>query len=578
MKRVLSLLSLLLMTRAFFAQEIDIDWSKPIVCDNKNFGFFNQFIGSNVDYVYAKYTNMALAKKNKNSSVRLVAYDKETMKPVKDRVVTGFKSDATKSKAYDDKTYYGEAVFDDVIMIFWLQKKDKKTTLFAETYSPDLKPVEKLKKVYEAKEDDASLRVRFNKKAGSFAVVINPTFDDDGEIILDYVKVKSDLNTDTKDVVKLPFERQEDLKEVSISGSYGIEPDGKIYALCSITQNNKKLIKRQYKSTSILAEINPNKGDKIVYDATIESDGKMILSKNYSITAGTIYVYGFYRNSDEKDKRGNSGADGVFISKASKAKEGLQDLKFTEFTKDFIEQLYADDPETQAANKKKKPTKKKDKDKDDTGIAWTYEVEQSRIVDNDVIMICTQEYNYAVTTCDQNGRCTTRYYCSKSDVTSIRMNLKGDIVWASNLDRQITYSGWNIPDIELVHKGDNFFITYGNVFMEKTADQKRKKSKSKELLRDEFEYAILNLKSGEIEKQTYRVNKPNVEKKDRKSVGARAIAVVDNEMYVNSIKYKLDWSKSYVCLLPVCGWYYFFLSPNTKKGEGYLGHITTSNQ
>lgn len=205
MKRVLSFLVILLMTKAFFAQEIDIDWSKPIVCDNKNFGFFSEFIGSNADYVYAKYTNMALARKNKNSSVRLVAYDKETMKPAKDRVITGFKSEATKSKAYDDKTYYGEAVFDDVIMIFWIQKKDKKTTLFAETYSTDLKPVEKLTKVYEAKEVDAALRVRYNKKAGSFAVVINPTFDDDGEIILDYVKVKSDLNTDTKDIVKLPL-------------------------------------------------------------------------------------------------------------------------------------------------------------------------------------------------------------------------------------------------------------------------------------------------------------------------------------------------------------------------------------
>lgn len=575
MKSIFSCIVFLLITNIFIAQDIDIDWSKPIVCDNKNFGFFNEFIGANNEYVYAKYTNIALSRKKANSSVRLVAYDKETMKPAKERIITGFKSDATKSKAYDDKTYYGEAVFDDALMIFWVQKKDKKTTLFAEVYGTDLKPIEKLQKVYEAKEENAALRIRYNKKAGSYVIVLNPTFDNDGEIILDYVKVKTDLNTDTKDVVKLPFDREEDLKEVSISGSYSLEPDGRLYALCSITQNNKKLIKRTYKSASILAEINPEKGDKITYDASIESEGKSILSKNYTISGGTIYVYGFYRNSNEKDKRGNSGADGLFISKASKAKEGLQDLKFTEFTRDFIDQLYADDPETQAANKNKKPTKKKDKDKDDTGIAWTYEVEQSRVVDNDVIMICTQEYNYSVTTCDQNGRCTTRYYCSKSDVTCIRMNLKGDVVWASNLDRKITYSGWNIPDIELVQRNDQFYITYGNIFMDKAEGQKKKKTKSKELLRDEFEYAVLDLKSGEIEKQKYRVNKPNAEKKDRKYVGARAIEVVDNEMYVNSIKNKMDWKKSYICLIPFCGWYYFFLSPNTKKGEGYLGHITT---
>jgi hypothetical protein len=575
MKRVLALCMLLLVTKVFYAQEIDIDWSKPIVCDNKNFGFFSEFIGSNAEYVYAKYTNMSYSAKNKNSSVRIVAYDKETMKPVKDRIITGFKSEASKSKTYADKTYYGEAVFDDVIMIFWKQKKDKKTAMYAEVYGPDLKPVEKLTKVYDAKEEDAALYIRYNKKAGSSVVIINPTFDKDGEILLDYVKVKSDLNTDTKDIVKLPFEREEDLKQVSIAGSYSMEPDGKIYALCSIKQNDRKLIKRTTKSASFIAEINPDKGDKIVYDATIESENKAILSKDYTISGGVIYVYGFYRNMDEKDKRGNSGADGVFISKASKAKEGLDDLKYTEFTKSFIEQLFADDPETKAKNDKKKPTKKKDKDKDDDGIAWTYEVEQSRIINNDVVMICTQEYNYAVTTCDGNGRCTTRYYCQKSDVTSIRMNLKGDIVWASNLDRRITYSGWNIPDIELIQKNNSLYITYGNTFMEKTADQKRKKSKSRELLRDEFEYAILNLTNGEIEKHTYRVNKPNAEKADRKNVGARGIVVVDNEMYVNSIRYKLDWSKSYWCLIPCFGFYHFMYSPNTKKGEGYLGHITT---
>ena len=575
MKKLLIFCLLCLSVPLLRAQEIEIDWSKPIVCDNKNFGFFETFIGSNNEFVYAKYVNMALSRKNQNSSVRIVAYDKETMKPVKEKVITGFKSEASKGKAYNGKTFYSNVVFDDQIIIFWLEHKDKKTAIYAESYAPDLKPLEKLQKVYEIKEEKVSPKIRSNKKAGSFAIILYPSVDEEGqEIILDYAKVKSDLTVEEKDVVKLPFDKEEGFKDVSVQGSYGVEDDGKLYALCSINQSNRKVIKRQYRSESFIAEIDPAKGSSNVYDATIDDEDKSILSKTFSINSGTIYVYGFYRNSNEKDRKGNSGADGVYISKISKAKEGLQDLKYTEFTKEFIEELYATDPETQAANKKAKPTKKKDKDKDDTGIRWTYEVEQSRVIDNDVIMVCTQEYNYSTTTCNSQGQCTTRYYCSKSDVTTIRMNLKGDVVWASNLDRQITYSGWNVPDIELIQRKDKLYLTYGNRFMEKQADQKKKKAKSGELMRDEFEYGVLDLKSGEVEKQTYRVNKPNTEKKDRKSVGARGIQVVDNEMYVNSITTKMDPKKLYWCLIPVCGWYYYLMSPNTRVGTGYLGHIS----
>jgi hypothetical protein len=127
MKKFLIFCLLCLSVPLLRAQEIEIDWSKPIVCDNKNFGFFETFIGSNNEFVYAKYVNMALSRKNQNSSVRIVAYDKETMKPVKEKVITGFKSEASKGKAYNGKTFYSNVVFDDQIIIFWLEHKDKKT-------------------------------------------------------------------------------------------------------------------------------------------------------------------------------------------------------------------------------------------------------------------------------------------------------------------------------------------------------------------------------------------------------------------------------------------------------------------
>jgi hypothetical protein len=575
MKRIL-LLTLSIITAAqAWSQEVDIDWSKPMVCDNKNFGFFETFIGSNSEFVFGKFTN-GLLTTAKKSSIRIVAFDKETMKPVKDKVIVGFKSDGAKTKIYDGKTYFDEVVFEDKIMIFWLEYSKKKgTILYAETYDMTFKLVEKMTKVYEALGEKKTPYLRANKKAGDFVLVFRVDVNDEKEkIYLNYIKISSDLNVSSPEEVILPFEKDEDFKSVRVSGRYSLEDNGKFMALCTVIQNNKKLIKNKSKSESFLAEIDVNGGKNTIYNATIDDPSKSILTKTFSVYDGTIYVYGFYRNSNEKDRRGNSGADGVYISKMSKAKEGLQELKFTEFTREFIDELYADDPETQAA--KKKAPKKKDKDKDDTGLAWTYEVEQSRIVNNDVIMICTQEYNYSVTTCDSKGNCTTRYYCRKSDVTSIRMNLKGDVVWASNLDRQITYSGWNIPDIELIQRGDKFIVTYGNTQMEKVEGKKKKKSKSGEQLRDEFEYAELDLNSGEIQKETYRVNKPNAEKKDRKSVGARGIQVVDNEMYVNSITTSYDWKKSWLCLIPVCGWYYFALSPNAKIGKGYLGHINVT--
>ena len=139
---------------------------------------------------------------------------------MKEKVITGVKIDATKAKEYNGKTFYSNVVFDDQIMIFWLEQKDKKTAIYAESYSSDLKQIEKLQKVYEIKQDKVAPKIRSNKKAGSFVIILYPSVDEEGqEIVLDYVKVKSDLTAEEKDVVKLPFDKEEGFKDVSVHGA-----------------------------------------------------------------------------------------------------------------------------------------------------------------------------------------------------------------------------------------------------------------------------------------------------------------------------------------------------------------------
>ncbi|MES1181910.1 MAG: hypothetical protein ABUL44_03855, partial [Flavobacterium sp.] len=300
-------------------------------------------------------------------------------------------------------------------------------------------------------------------------------------------------------------------------------------------------------------DIKKNKATSI--DINAGDEEHLTFQSSFTVQPTGVYIYGFFRNANDSKK--GSGADGIYFAKADIKNGNMEKIHYEQFTAEFIKELVANDPEAQKEQEKKDKKKKRD----DSELNWLYEIEVSDFIDDHIVLLCTREYNYSVRTCNQNGACYTTYYCEKQDVTFFKIDLKGKIAWAKNLDRKVTYTGaWNIPDINFITKDKMLYVTYGSSFMEGAQKKNRRSSKSNEMLRDNLEYATVNLNTGEVKKNNHRVNQPNTPKKLAKQVSATSIITMDNQMYVNSIRVKTNPAAFALCLIP-CPfvWYYAFL-------------------
>ncbi len=578
---ITTLLFVVLLASHLFSQEITIDWSQKIQCDNKAFGFFDGFIGTNSQYVYAKYSNLANMPKNRNESIRYVAYDKETMKVASEKILCGFGTKKGSENKYKKLKYLETIVFENSVFVFWSNEDSNLNEILAESFDADLKPLTKLTKIYSGSYSDPKKKysdvvILSNKTVGENILIVDPAVQPQNKgVELEYVLLNKDLEDIYTNKIELPFEIDQELDNLTVTGSYTYGEDGNLYVLCSVAQSEKKVFRRmKARYDSFFSVVNLKNGSAETLDIVIEDENKFILAREFNIQPDGILIFGFYRNISDDEKKG-FGADGVFSAKIDSKNYELGKMKFTEFDAEFIKELYAEDPEAKAEDKKKS-NKKKEKE-DQSELDWNYEIEVSRVIDGEVIMMCTKMYNYTVQSCDSKGNCTTRYYCRKEDVTAIKLDKKGGIAWASNLDRSVTYSGWNVRDVKVFKENNTLYVSYGSGFMDGAEKKNRKSAKSKEVRQDLFEYATLNLGSGGFEKQSYRLNKANAAKDDKKIVSAANISVLDNVMYVNTVTTKIKPTRYLACLIPCpIVWWWVFLSPSSKVGKGNLGRVKTA--
>jgi hypothetical protein len=158
--------------------------------------------------------------------------------------------------------------------------------------------------------------------------------------------------------------------------------------------------------------------------------------------------------------------------------------------------------------------------------------------DDNLVLLCDRMRNWSVTTCDSKGNCHTNYYCDKCNVTAFKLSKDGTLLWASNLDRRITYNGWNIYDLKSMHTSDKIYTTYGSAYVAGAKKKNRASRKSRGYMTDRFEYAVFDYASGNFSKKEYKVNPINAKKGDKKFMDPTKISVIDNELFANSIKVK----------------------------------------
>ncbi|MFN5459414.1 MAG: hypothetical protein ACK5AY_05855 [Bacteroidota bacterium] len=567
----------LLMLYAFgFYSQADLTWSDMQVYDNKEDGFFSYYIGGNDKYLYAFFDNRQ--RSPRKSKIKFVAFDNKTMSKVSDVLVIDRKN-SEQSKAYDGLYYHKTLIFNDILYTFWIKENSEKDELFVQSFDSQLKPLNKLKKIYELtsgrkSSKKAELFVMGNPKNSQSILIGGELSGDKGQNVkVEYKVLKSDFSFAGAGQITLPVVITGNSNGLTSSYSYGDDGNLHVETSVMIPKEERKTLKKNESHTytiySIVDVINNN-----VKSYPLKFDNKNIFDVGVVSQKGIVKIFGFYCDI-LKDPRGVD-THGIFYSEINPSTKELEKMNFTMFTKMQLDALFSGDSEDRKDKAGILSGKKKKKSEDES-LGSNYQIEQVKSFDEQYLTIfCSLMYNYSRTVCDQKGNCRTYYYCNKRNVTAFKLDNIGNIVWASNLDREMTYSGWNVKDLTVVSPDQKrFYVSYGSSY---SKDSKRKNTfnkKSGKHMRDFFEYAVFDYSSGNFSKEEYEINPQGTKTAERKFIAANDIQAINEKFYVNSERIKLKPGKLIGgCLLSIAcppAGILMLNNSNSKRGTGYLG-------
>jgi hypothetical protein len=552
---------------------------------NKEGGYFKQFINANSHYVYSLNTDLVVLRKSngkRDINMALYAYDKNSLTQ-KHSVQLRGKDNQKRSELLKGKVYLKTIVQEELVFVFWEETEKKTVSVFAESFDYNLRQVEKLKKVYSYDGKYKTGAIVLNALEDNTDILIGHEFSDErgGEIKFEYVLFDSGLSKLAAKELEYSFSRVG--KNYSgISSKYNLGKDGNLYIQTDVVlskDDKKNLEKGESSSYTKFTVVNLEDGDYKTLDVRFED--KNVLNFNYTIGDGEVRLYGFYNDLTIDNKKRST--NGIFHTTLNSNSLEISKPVFSEFDKRTLDKLFKEDKEDRKKSKAFTRKGKARKDAvDNVSLQDNYVIETARILDDgNIVLFGTKMRNYTVTVCttDSKGVTTCREvpYCDKGNVTLFNLNKDGELTWSSNIDRQITYGRHNRYDLRVLKKENKAFVIYGSRYEVEAEKKSRGSQKSKSDVRDKFEYAIFDLDGGESEKNEFVVNKPQVEKEERKYVNPFSISVFNDEYYLNSVKVTRNVGKtiagcaaSIVCF-PVI--YFVAIHPAFREGEGYLGKL-----
>lgn len=570
---MIQLAMLLFCSLAFAQNDIDLKWSEQFIYDNKLDGFFDDYVGVNSKFVYAKFSNLTRKSKKADSKVKLLVFDKTTMKKAGELELKGYNS------KYEDLDYYRTVVLDENIYVIWQKEKKGLTEIYAESFDAKLKSKKKLSKIYEVNKSKSGYENMFiiSNRLVDNRILIGKELavtKDRENLRLEYKLMDSEFSLISSKQITLPIEVDKK-RGGGLVCDYEFGDNGQLYIqdMIRLSFDEIKMLKKGEASTyPFIMQVNLDNGELGSYGVKFMK--KNTFNSSYLITKKAIRVYGFFSDL-EKDEKGKD-THGIYYISLDPVTFKPMDIKFSYFEKSFLDILYAADKENQKKGKGLFKSKKA-KASDDQSIDDNYIIERVIEDGNDIVLFCTIMRNWQKTVCStsSNGAtsCVTYYYCTKSNVTAFKLNTSGEILWAKNLDRSITYNRWDVHDLNVVKDNDNYYVVYGSAYQINAKKKNGRSYKSGQQQQDRFEYATFASSTGNFKKAEYSVNGFNVKKADKKYVNASNVMVMDNRMYTSCVRTKLK-PATYISLLcpPVFLVLYNF-NMNVRKGKGFLGTI-----
>ncbi len=565
------------------AQNFTISWSEKTRFDNRVDGWPDELIGKNGAFMYVKFSNYAIKKKKKFKKVKLLAYKVNDMQLGAVAELKGF------DDKYDKLNYHTTIVSKDHVFVFWLNPKKKNggNDLMVESFSPNLKREGKLTKIndqtFGSKGMEELVVLSHPKFKNKFVVV--KQFDlskSSGIVRLEYKVYNADFTIANSGTAELPVVLKEKKglfgKSKGFDGShieFELSDDGKIYVQQEVQLTDEELKaakKNEPHVYTTVSQINPLTSKLQSYAMRFPDKNSFRYKPIFSSEG--VKLYGFFSDLT-KDPKGND-LHGIFVVSVDKSDFSKSTTKFNYFTKKFLDQLYENDKEDRKKGGAFKSKKAKESNLE--SISGNYVVEYFVNEGKDLVLFCSKMRTYAVQNCSGTGAsrtCVMEYFCEKSNVTVFKFNEQGDISWASNLDRKITYKTprlMDVYDVRVIFDKNNYYVTYGSSF---DIDAKRKgimSSKSRKHLMNYLEYGVFMKRSGEFKKNEYEVNAPGTPRKERKFVRNDNIMVFDNVMYTFTGKSHLKWGYYFTLMVPPV-YLVMLFNGNHYKGTGFLGTI-----
>lgn len=594
-KKISLVFLLATITNGLFAQQLDLKWSNKLEYNNSDEGFFDDLIGENDKYVYGKYT----ANRNSGSIYKLmiVAFDKNSMQQKKKVKILGFEENKSQAKKYDDLKLYKTVVYEDVLYIFWYKVSKDKEELFVQSFDEELKVKKQLEKVYEVKnykkyDKTANLFVLANKNVGDGIILIGAELAGQaGENVkLEYKVLNSEfkvLNTNqvTLDMIKIKEARRGLFgggPNGNLSSSYTLGSDGNIHLNTGFSYSRKEIKEMkengEYENAvfRLFSIIDTKTGALTSKELKFENKNIFNIWK----TTGSEYtaIHGFYSDKT-KDPNGGS-INGIFYAKLNSNYEVIS-VQFNEFKQELLDEIFQDDMEDRYEKKnsclsgaccffgsKNKDETVNDREK----LTNDYMIKNIITVDGEMYVFCVRSQKWEHTHCspDANGNqtCTTTYYNKQKNVTVFKLDDEGKLIWGSNLNRYILYSGgiqvWYYQDFNVINSDDGFYMIYGSAYDHSGGKMKRKKITPER----PFEYAYLSKEDGKFKRMNYNVNMSDTKRRDIRVVDPTEIQVVNSKFYAHYSKVTPKLYARICCILP-----YVSRNQSLFKGFGYIGEI-----
>ena len=584
-----------------YGQELQLDWSEKMTFKAKKDGFFNGFIGQNSQFIYTVNQTPSVRRASKKTPpMKILVFDKNDFSKKGELVISGFGEGYTDwEDEYKDLVYFSSSIFDNKVLVFWKKTTKSIQSIYVESFDIELKRLDKLKEVFEYEIDadlkrskifnSSFLKVLTNDENLNQIVIGAEVQQKDDIALFKYVELDLNLEEKSKGEIRLPGFLTK--KSFGQYGSYDLQADGRLYISTFIQTDEEEIqaAKKEKKSlqTSYCVMTIWDFDNNNLIEFQLKTEDKNIYDFSYIVSESGLSIYGFFSDLNKNELGGS--IHGVFYANLLHENFEFDVLNYSYFTKKQLDELFENDLSAKAqaskltVNHEKKAKRKKNAEESIPAynkIEWIYKNEM-----NEVVLFFSKMYNYSVQDCTTSSTgqttCVTRYYCRKSDVTTLKISDKGDFIWGSHIDRSITYSGTDVYDISVATTGDKYIVLYGSAYNNVTG-KKRQKAKKKSELRDYFEYATINKTNGENTVLNFEVNASKIKRSEIKLVNVSNVVVLNDDFYLYDVRYKLDLMKSMpfflggavfppLIFIPILG------KKNFVKSYGYFGKLSTVN-